>query len=315
MEYRDYYKILGLSKDATKDDIKKAYRKLARKYHPDINLHDKKATTMFADINEANEVLSSDEKRRKYDALGSDWQQYQSTGSQRASQPQGFDWTQYGKGAGTQSYTVTEDDLNNMFGEGGFSDFFQSFFSSSQERPGSSAKNYARKGQDYQAELYLEIEEAYKKTVKTLSINRQNIKITLEPGVRDSQVIRLKGKGGLGINGGANGDLFITLKIKPHPIYKREGDDLIMELGVSVYKAMLGGEQIIKLLSDSIKVKIAPETQRGTTLRIKGKGFPLYRIKDEFGDLYIKLVLDVPKKLTVKEKELIMELAKIRGEI
>lgn len=314
MEYRDYYKILGVSKDATKDEIKKAYRKLARKYHPDINPHDKKATSMFADINEANEVLSSDEKRKKYDALGTDWQQQQ-TNSRNGSQQQGFDWSQYGNNTGNQSQSFSEDDLNNMFGEGKFSDFFQSFFSSGQGRRGSSAKTFARKGQDYQAELYLEIEEAYKKTVKTLAINGQNIRITLEPGIKDSQVIRLKGKGGPGINGGANGDLFITLKIKPHPVYKREGDDLIMELGVSVYKAMLGGEQIIKLISGSIKVKIAPETQSGTTLRIKGKGFPVYRKKDEFGDLYIKLVLEVPTKLSEKEKKLITELAQIRGEI
>lgn len=315
MKYRDYYKILGLSKNATKDEIKKAYRSLARKYHPDINPNDKKATKIFADINEANEVLSSDEKRKKYDALGSDWQEYQNAGPQGTTQQQGFDWSQYGQGTGSQSYTVTEDDLNNMFGGGGFSEFFQNFFSSSQGKSGGASNKFARKGMDYQAELELKLEEAYNKTIKTITINDKNLKITLEPGIRDGQIIRLKGQGGLGVNGGANGDLFITLNIKPHPVYEREGDDLIMELGVSVYKALLGGEKTIKLLSGSIKIKIAPETRSGTTLRVKGKGFPVYRKKDEYGDLYIKLVLDLPTKLTEREKELITELAQIRGEV
>jgi curved DNA-binding protein len=312
MEYKDYYKILGVDKNATKDEIKRAYRKLARQYHPDINPNNKKATAQFADINEANDVLSDDEKRRKYDMLGADWERYQSTGQQGPQQ--GFDWSKYGTGEGTGSYEFHTDDLNDMFGEGGFSDFFQSFFRSQQGQAHGQTKKYARKGQDYQAELYLDLEEAYTKTVKTITINDQNLRFTLEPGTRDNQTIKMNGKGGPGINGGKNGDLYITLKIKPHPVYKREGNDLFMDVPVSVYKAMLGGEQTVKLLSGSVKVKIPAETRNNTTVRIKGKGFPIYGEKGKFGDLYIRLELEIPRKLTEREKELVTELAQIRGE-
>ena len=195
MEYRDYYKILGLSRNATKDEIKKAYRKLARTYHPDINPNDKKATARFADINEANDVLSDDEKRRKYDTLGAEWQQYQNSGQQTSEQQPGFDWAKYSTGAGSKSYAFNQDDLNNVFGEGGFSDFFQSFFSSGRGNQKGKARKFAMKGQNYNAELYLEIEEAYTKTVKTININGQNLRITLEPGIKDGQIIKLTGKG------------------------------------------------------------------------------------------------------------------------
>jgi curved DNA-binding protein len=258
-------------------------------------------------------VLSDDEKRRKYDNLGADWQKYQNNDQKGSSQKPGFDWSHYadGNNAGAQSFS--QEDLNGMFGNGEFSDFFRSFFSTSDGGPRSQGPGYIMKGQDLRAILYLDIEETYTKTVKTIVLDGQNLRLTLEPGTWDNQVIKLKGKGTPGINGGANGNLFITLKIKPHPVYKREGDDLFMDMPVSIYKALLGGEQKIKLISGSIKVKIKPETSSGTTLRIKGKGFPHYRKKEQFGDLYIKVILDLPTNLSPKEKELITELAQIRG--
>jgi curved DNA-binding protein len=313
MEYKDYYKVLGVAKDATKDDIKKAYRRLARQHHPDINPNNKKASAQFAEINEANDVLSDDEKRKKYDLLGSDWERYQSAG-QGAGQQQGFDWSRYSTGNGGGSYEFHSDDMNDVFGEDVFSDFFRSFFGSGQGRT-RETKKIVRNGQDYKAELYLEIGEAYEKTVKTIEVNGQSLRITLEPGIKDNQTIKLIGKGGPGTNGGANGDLYITLKFKPHPLYKREGDDLLMDAPVSIYKAMLGGEQTVKLLAGSIKVKVPAETGNGTTLRIKEKGFPVYGKKGKAGDLYIRLVLELPSGLSAREKELVTELAQIRGEI
>jgi curved DNA-binding protein len=313
MEYKDYYKILGLSKNATKDEIKKAYRKLARKYHPDINPKNIDAAGKFSEINEANEVLSDDEKRRKYDTLGADWQQYQNRDEKKSSKQQGFDWSHHAAGENSRAQSFSQEDLNDMFGQGNFSDFFQSFFSSGKQGQRNQGPVYSMKGQDLRAELFLDIEEAYTKTVKTIILDGKTLRITLNPGTRDNQVIKLKGKGAPGINGGENGDLFITLKINPHPVFKREGDDLFMDMPVSIYKALLGGEQTIRLISGSIKVKIKPETLSGTTLRIKGKGFPIYGKKEQFGDLYVKVILDLPTNLSPKEKELITELAKIRG--
>ncbi len=315
MEYKDYYKILGVDKNATKDEIKKAYRRLARQYHPDINPNDKKASGLFAEINEAHEVLSDDEKRRKYDTLGADWQQYQGNGQQGAAQQHGFDWSKYANADGGESFEFRTDDLNDLFGDGTFSDFFKMFFGSGQGQPGGRTGKLARKGQDYRAELYLDLEVAYEKTTQTIEVNGQSLRITLEPGIRDNQTIKLNGKGGPGVNGGKNGDLYITLKFKPHPVFRREGDDLFMDVPIGVYKAMLGGEQTVKLPSGAIKVKVQAETRNGTTLRIKGKGFPVYGEKGKAGDLYIRLVIELPAGLSAREKELIRELAKIRGEI
>lgn len=313
MEYKDYYQILGLSKKAGKDEIKKAYRKLARKYHPDINPKNVDTASRFSEINEAYEVLSHDDKRQKYDRLGADWQQYQNSDQKKSSQQSGFDWSHYAAGGNSGAQSFSQEDLNDMFGKGNFSDFFQSFFSSGEYSPHKPKAGYSMKGQDLSAKLFLDIGEAFTKTIKTIVLDGQKLRITLDPGIRDNQIIKLKNKGAPGINGGENGDLFITIKINPHPLYKREGDDLFMDMPVSIYKALLGGEQTIKLISGSIKVKIKPETLSGTTLRIKGKGFPHYRKKEKFGDLYIKVILDLPTKLSRKEKELISELAQIRG--
>jgi curved DNA-binding protein len=308
MEYKDYYKILGVGKNASKEEIKKAYRKLAREYHPDINPDNKQATDRFAEINEAHEVLSDDAKRGKYDSLRADWQQYQGTG-----QKEGFDWSKYGTGGG-ESGAFYQGDADDLFGAGVFSDFFRSIFGTEQGGGRRRARTIRMQGPDYHAELPLDLEEAYTTCVKTINLNGQSMRITLQPGLRDNQTIKLKGKGGPGVNGGDRGDLYITLKINLHPVYRREGNDLFMEVPVGFYKAVLGGEQIVNTLSGALKLKIKPETDNGTTYRLKGRGFPVYGKKGECGDLYIKLLLETPHGLSGPEKELVKELARLRGE-
>ena len=308
MEYKDYYKILEVDKNATKDQIKKQFRKLARKYHPDVNPGNHDAELKFKEINEAHEVLSDDEKRKKYDALGTDW--YESAGG--APGGGGFDWSTWEqRGDGRQRRYDT--DFDDIFGGGGFSDFFRSVFG---DRGGRQRRTAARpsKGEDFTAELHLSLEEAYHGVRKTIAVNGKNLRITLEPGIEDGQVIRLKGKGGYGRAGGESGDLLITLRIDPHPYYTRKGNDLYIEPDISVYKAMLGGEEVIDTLLGKLKLKIPPETRNGTIFRLKGKGFPVYKNSGVFGDLYVKANLQIPQNLSKKEKELIRQLVHLRKE-
>lgn len=316
MEYKDYYKILELNKNASKEDIKKQYRKLARKYHPDLNPNNKEAEEKFKNINEAHEVLSDDEKRKKYDALGADWKRYEQAGAGGG----GFDWSKYarqnqGQGGGG-GYTSYEGDFGN------FSDFFSSIFGGGGAGFGGAASGQrsrrgamAYKGQDYNAELALSLRDAYEGTKKTITVNGNNLRITIQPGVEDGQTIRLRGNGGPGVNGGENGDLYITLRVEPDPYYIRKGDDLYVETPVSVYKAVLGGDHMVETLSGTLKIKIKPETNNGTMLRLKGKGFPVYKQSGQFGDLYVKINVQIPTNLNNREKELFKELAQLRNEL
>jgi len=304
MEYKDYYKALGVDKNATPEQIKKAYRKLARQYHPDVNPNDKGAEQKFKEINEANEVLSDPEKRKKYDQFGADWQRYQQQpggGAGRGGQPGGgFDWSQYTQGQGSP-FGESED----------FSDFFSSLFGGmgggagrASSRPGT--------GQDYQAELELSLEEAYHGGPRTITVNGKNLRLTIAPGVADGQTIRLRDQGGPGRNGGPNGALLITFRILPDARYARTNDDLTQEVPVSIYKALLGGEQTVDTLSGPVKIKLKPETANGTRLRLRGKGFPVYKKEGQFGDLYLRLTLMLPQHLTDQEKELFQQLAALR---
>lgn len=299
MEFKDYYKILGVDKSATKEEIKKQYRKLARKYHPDVNPGDKSAGAKFADINEAHEVLTDDEKRRKYDILGADWQQYA-----------GFNPNQSTGRSGTP-FTFQDGDLNDLFE--GFSDFFKTFFGDLFSGFDQGKKTYSKQGQDYKTELEITLEEAYTKCVKVIKVNGQNLRITLMPGMKDGQTIKLKGKGGPGINGGKNGDLYITIRIPLHPVYRRVENDLFLEIPINIYKALLGGEEEINVLSGRFKIKIPPETENGTTFRLKGKGFPVYNKPGKTGDLYVTVSLKISKNLTDKEKKALRELAAMRN--
>jgi curved DNA-binding protein len=310
VDYKDYYKTLGVDKNATAEQIKKAYRKLARQHHPDVNPNDKGAEQKFKEVNEANEVLSDPEKRKKYDQFGADWQRYQQQpggGAGRGGQPgAGFDWSQYTQGQG------------GGFGGGGFgesedfSDFFSSLFGSMGGGAGRAGGSRPGAGADYQAELELSLEEAYQGGPRTITVNGKNLRLTIQPGVADGQTIRLRDQGGPGRNGGPNGSLLITFRIAPDARYARTGDDLTQDVPVSIYKALLGGEQTVDTLSGPVKIKLKPETPNGTRLRLRGKGFPVYRKEGQFGDLYLRLNLMLPQQLTDKEKDLIKQLADLR---
>ena len=324
MDYKDYYQALGIEKTATAEQIKKAYRKLARQHHPDVNPNDPDAERRFKEINEAHEVLSDPAKRKKYDQFGADWQRYQQAGAGAGSGrggrgaagspgAGGFDWSQYaGQGGGFEGFS------GGGGGEGAdFSDFFGSLFGNmggGGAGAGGRAGSRPGAGPDYQAELELTLEEAYHGGPRTITVNGKNLRLTIAPGVTDGQTIRLRDQGGPGRHGGPSGALLITLRIRPDARYARTGDDLTQDVPVSVYKALLGGEQTVDTLSGPVKIKLKPETPNGTRLRLRGKGFPVYKQAGEFGDLYLRLTLALPQHLTDPEKELIQQLAALRPE-
>ncbi len=291
--YIDYYKVLGVDKSATQEDIKKAYRKLARKYHPDLNPNDKNAKANFQQINEANEVLSDPEKRKKYDQYGQDWQHAEHFEKERQSQEQAT--ASYGQG-----YTGKEFD-------GDFSDFFESLFGKA-TRSGANRQMKFR-GQDYNAELHLNFTDAFKTHKQTLTVNGKNIRITIPAGIENRQTIKIAGHGGQGINGGPNGDLYITFSISNHPKFKRLGNDLYTTVDLDLYTAVLGGEITFDTLNGKVKLKVKPETQNGSKSKLKGKGFPVYKKEEQYGDLYITYSIVVPTNLTRKQKELFTELS------
>ena len=304
MDFVDYYKTLGVAKNASAEDIKKAYRKLARKLHPDVNPNDKEAHKKFQQINEANEVLSDPEKRKKYDRHGENWKhadQYEQARQQQQQQGGGGFGGFGGSPFGGGEYTYSGEE------EGGFSDFFESLFGGSRGRR-SQAKY---RGQDYNAELQLSLSDAYTTHKQTLTINGKNVRITIPAGVENGQQIKLKGYGSPGANGGPNGDLFITFAIKNNTAFRREGNDLYKNEDVDLYTALLGGEKTIDTLSGKIKLKVNPETQNDTKMRLKGKGFPVYKKEGQFGDLYITWDVKLPTNLTQKQKDLFTELSKL----
>ena len=292
MEFVDYYNILGVDKKATEDDVKKAYRKLARKLHPDLNPNDKEANKKFQQVNEANEVLSDPEKRKKYDQYGKDWQHADQFEQQRQQQRQS-------QNSGGHSFSGDND--------GDFSNFFESMFGGS----GRSRQTKFR-GQDYNAELQLGLTDALETHQQTLTVNGKNIRITIPAGVENGQVIKLKGHGASGVNGGPAGDLFITFVIGTHPGFKRMGNDLYTHAVIDLYTAMLGGETTIDTLKGKVKLKVNPETQIGNKIRLKGKGFPVYKKEGEFGDLYVTYDIKLPTNLTDEQKALFTQLSQLK---
>jgi curved DNA-binding protein len=313
MDYKDYYKILGVEKTATTEQIKKAYRKLARQYHPDVNPNDATAEQKFKEANEANEVLSDPEKRQKYDQLGADYQRYQQAGAGRGpgAGGGGFDWSQYAQGGGGGFGGFG----GGQFGGEGedFSDFFSSMFGG-MGGAGGGRSSRPGAGGDYQAELELTLQEAYEGGPRTITVNGKNLRITIQPGVADGQTIRLRDQGGPGRNGGPNGSLLITFRILPDARYARTGDDLTQDVPVPLYRALLGGEQTVETLGGPVKIKLKPETANGSRLRLRGKGFPVYREAGKHGDLYLRLNVQLPTNLTEEERALIQQLAQLRGE-
>ena len=304
MAYIDYYKILGVDKNASQDDIKKAFRKLARKYHPDLNPNDPSAKDKFQEINEANEVLSDPEKRKKYDEYGEHWKHADEFEAQQHAGGGGGGFSGFGGDGG--SYWYSSDGEGFSGGDaGGFSDFFESMFG---HRGGGGRGNAGFRGQDFNAELHLSLRDAARTHKQVLNVNGKQVRITIPAGVADGQVIKLKGYGGEGINGGPAGDLYITFKIAEDSVFKRLGDDLYVDVEMDLYTAVLGGEKVIDTLEGKVKLKIKPETQNGTKVRLKGKGFPVYKKEGQFGDLIITYSVKIPTNLTDRQKELFREL-------
>ena len=290
MAFIDYYKVLEIDKNASEDDIKKAYRKLARKLHPDLNPNDKEANKKFQQINEANEVLSDPEKRKKYDLYGENWEH----------------GAEYEKARKAQQASGGQRSNQGGFGEEDFSDFFSSMFG------GSSRSNQTKfRGQDYNSELQLSLHDAFTTHQQTLVVNGKNVRITIPAGIANGQTIKLKGYGAKGMNGGPDGDLYITFNIANDVKFKRSGNDLHTSLDIALYTAILGGEVMFDTLDGKIKLKVQPETQNAAKTRIKGKGFPVYKKDGDFGDLYITYNIIMPANLTDKQKELFAELAKL----
>lgn len=299
MAFIDYYKVLGVDKKASADDIKKAYRKLARKHHPDLNPNDKEANVKFQQINEANEVLSDPENRKKYDAYGENWQhaeQFEQARQQQQRSGGGFGGGQGYSGFGGQDF--------GNYSEGQFSDFFESLFGN---RTGGGQRKF--RGQDYNAELHVSLKEAYVTHQHTLNVNGKQVRITVPAGIANGQVIKLKGHGAPGGNGGPAGDLYITFVIGEDPDIRRVDNDLYTNVAIDLYTAMLGGDVTIDTLSGKVKLKVKPETQNGTKVRLKGKGFPVYKQENTFGDLIISYSVVLPTNLTEEQKELFRKLS------
>ncbi len=292
MDFIDYYKTLGLTKSASEKDIKSAYRKLARKYHPDLNPGSKEAETKFKEINEANEVLSDIENRKKYDKYGKDWKQgeaFEQSNQQYQSQNQ----------SRQQSYANDE-----------YSDFFESMFSG-RKSSFNQGQSQSFKGQDYQAELQLNLKDVYTSQPQILTVNGKKIRLTIAAGVAHGQVIKIKEKGAPGSNGGPAGDLYITINITNNTAFKRHGNDLYQNVEVDLYTAILGGAIQIETFDGKVKLQIKPETKNETKVKLKGKGFPVYKKEGEFGDMIITYHIKMPTNLSQKEIDLFKELQKI----
>jgi len=299
MAFIDYYEVLGIPKTADEKEIKAAYRKMARKYHPDLNPDNKEAEKKFKEVNEANEVLSNPENRKKYDKYGKDWkhgEEFEKAQQQRRQQQSQY--SQYGSGA-------------EGFGGQDYSDFFESMFGGTS---GHSRQSHRPKfkGQDYNAELHLDLKDVYTTQKQVLTVNDKKIRITIPAGVENEQLIKIKGNGGPGLNGGPNGDLYIKFIINNHTDFKREGNNLYKDEPLDLYTAILGGDIHVDTFDGKVKLKVKAGTGNGTKVKLKGKGFPVYKKDGEFGDLILTYQIQIPEQLSEKEIELFKELQKIK---
>src|SRR5690554_1588799 len=309
MDFIDYYKILEVDKSASQADIKKAYRKLARKLHPDLNPNDKTAQQKFQQINEANEVLSDPEKRKKYDQYGKDWQHADAFEQSRQQQQQsGGGFSGFGGG---RTYTSG----GQGFDDSQFSDFFESMFGGGGgfRQGGGQGRTTQFKGQDMNATLRLNLTDTLENQKQTISIGERKIRLTIPAGVEDGQTIRIKGHGGEGMSGGPKGDLFITFEILNDTSFKRLESDLYTDHEISLYTALLGGEITVDTLDGKVKLKVKPETQNDTKVKLKGKGLPKYKKDGQYGNLYITYKITMPTNLSKEEKELFTQLSKLRS--
>lgn len=299
MEFIDYYKILEINKKATPAEIKKAYRKLARKLHPDLNPNDKAAQAKFQKINEANEVLSDTEKRKKYDQYGKDWEHADA-----------FEQSNRNQRGNTRGSSANYGGSGN-YGNEDFSDFFESMFGGGGFRGGGRGSTQF-KGQDLNATLQLNLLDILEDQKQTLNLGAKKIRITIPAGVEDGQTLRISGYGSDGVNGGPKGDLYLKFEIKNSTAFQRVGNDLYMNQLISLYDSILGGDIEVHTLTGKVKLKVKPETQNDTKVKLKGKGMPIYKKKDNFGDLYITYKIEMPKNLSEEEKQLFQQLKKMR---
>jgi curved DNA-binding protein len=329
MEYKDYYKTLGVDRNADEKEIKKAYRRLARQYHPDVNPGDKAAEARFKEINEANEVLSDPEKRRKYDALGQQYQRWQQTGGQ----PGGFDWSQWVRAGqpGATSRDVGGDvrveyaDLSDLFGSSGFSDFFEAIFggASSGSR---GARHVPARGRDLEHEVEITLEDAFSGAQLMLEMNGRKLEVQIPAGVKTGSRVRVTGEGLPGAGNGPRGDLYLRIRVMPHPTFERReaksrsaesralgGDDLHCEFPVDLFTALLGGEARVPTLSGPVVLRIPAGTQTGKVFRLSGQGMPNLRAPHGRGALYARARVTLPERLSEKEQELVREWARLRG--
>lgn len=303
MAYIDYYKVLGIDKNASQEDIRKAFKKLARKHHPDLNPNDPDAKRRFQEINEANEVLGDPEKRKKYDHYGEHWQQSDRFEARQQQYHRQYDGAEGSDGAYWSSGGGFASD------DGEFSDFFESLFGSCGRHRGGRSAGF--RGQDYHAELQLSLQEAARTHKRVLTVDGKKIRITIPAGVENGQTIKLGGQGAPGVNGGPAGDLYITFVIPDTPVFKRLGNDLYADVPLNLYTAVLGGEQLIDTLDGKVKLKVKPETRNGARVRLKGKGFPVYKQEGVHGDLIVTWRVEIPTRLTERQKELFRELQQI----
>jgi curved DNA-binding protein len=325
MDYKDYYQTLGVDKKAGQDEIKKAYRKLARKYHPDMNPGDNSAEERFKELNEAYEVLSDPAKREKYDRFGAQWQQYERTGGR----PEDFDWSQWTARPGGQSYTrtVTPEELEQILGGsfggfsgglGGFSDFFEALFGGGLGRQPSGAGRRtagarARRGRDSEQSVAISLEDAFHGTSVSLQWeDGRRIEARIPPGVRTGSRVRLSGQGEAGMGGGQPGDLFLKVAVRPHRVFKRDGDDLKVTAPIDLYTALLGGTINVRSIDRAVELTIPPETPNGKVFRLSGLGMPKLKSPGERGNLYASVQVQLPKNLSAEEKQLFEQLRKLR---
>lgn len=317
MDYKDYYEILGVSKNASEKEIKTAYRKLARKHHPDTNPDDAGAEERFKEINEAYEVLGDPEKRSRYDQLGANWHRWQQAGGR----PGDFDWSQWTAGSGAPGQRVhvrygSPEDLEDLFGGGSFSDFFTSIFggaggSSTGQRRRYEFRTRPQRGQNLEQEVEISLAEAYHGTSRLLNKNGRRLEVKIPPGAKTGTRVRMRGEGTGGYGGGQSGDLYLNVKVAADPRFEREEDNLQTTVPVDLYTAVLGGEIRVATLSGDVNLKIPAGSQNGQMLRLRGKGMPKLRKPNEHGDLYVKLDVRLPTNLTPKQRELFEELRRL----
>lgn len=310
MAFIDYYKVLGLDRTATQADIRKAYRKLAKQYHPDVNKDNPQAQERFQEINEANEVLSDPEKRKKYDEYGEHWAHADEYEAQRRQYEQ-----QYGQQSGFNDFTGSGFGGFNFggFGDftrsegntGGFSDFFEQLFGSTNYRR---ARHQSPHGKDYEAELHLTLRDVAETHKQVLNVGDKSIRVTIPAGVADGQRLKLRGHGGEAPQGGTRGDLYITFRIAPDPSFTRQDDDLVTTLSIPLTTALLGGDAIVPTLTGEVRLKIKAGTQAGSKVRLKGKGMPRYKKDNERGDLIVIFQIPIPTTLTEEQRQLCLKL-------